>query len=61
MARIKKLIRTSLGQSELYPALSEKNPSTMSKRLPPLNVLRVFDPAARHLSFTKAAEELFVT
>ncbi|MDC9580040.1 transcriptional regulator GcvA [Xenorhabdus sp. PR6a] len=33
----------------------------MSKRLPPLNALRVFDAAARHLSFTKAAEELFVT
>ncbi|PLO77513.1 LysR family transcriptional regulator, partial [Klebsiella pneumoniae] len=24
----------------------------MSKRLPPLNALRVFDAAARHLSFT---------
>ena len=33
----------------------------MSKRLPPLNALRVFDAAARHLSFTKAADELFVT
>lgn len=33
----------------------------MSKRLPPLNALRVFDAAARHLSFTRAAEELFVT
>lgn len=33
----------------------------MSKHLPPLNALRVFDSAARHLSFTKAAEELFVT
>ncbi|MDM3660156.1 transcriptional regulator GcvA [Proteus mirabilis] len=33
----------------------------MSKCLPPLNALRVFDSAARHLSFTKAAEELFVT
>jgi len=33
----------------------------MSKRLPPLNALRVFDAASRHLSFTKAAEELFVT
>ncbi|MCC8463389.1 transcriptional regulator GcvA [Photorhabdus bodei] len=33
----------------------------MSKRLPPLNALRVFDAAAHHLSFTKAAEELFVT
>lgn len=33
----------------------------MSKRLPPLNALRAFDAAARHLSFTKAVEELFVT
>lgn len=33
----------------------------MSRRLPPLNALRAFDAAARHLSFTKAAEELFVT
>lgn len=30
-------------------------------RLPPLNALRSFDVAARHLSFTKAADELFVT
>ncbi|PLK76680.1 LysR family transcriptional regulator, partial [Klebsiella pneumoniae] len=28
----------------------------MSKRLPPLNALRVFDAAARHLSFTRAAD-----
>jgi LysR family glycine cleavage system transcriptional activator len=33
----------------------------MSPRLPPLNALRTFEAAARHLSFTKAAEELFVT
>lgn len=33
----------------------------MVKRLPPLNALKAFDSAARHLSFTKAAEELFVT
>jgi len=33
----------------------------MSKRLPPLNALKAFESAARHLSFTKAAEELFVT
>jgi LysR family glycine cleavage system transcriptional activator len=33
----------------------------MSKRLPPLNALRAFEAAARHLSFTKAADELFVT
>jgi LysR family glycine cleavage system transcriptional activator len=33
----------------------------MSKRLPPLNSLRVFEVAARRLSFTRAAEELNVT
>lgn len=33
----------------------------MSRRLPPLNALRVFDAAARHMSFTKAAAELCVT
>jgi LysR family glycine cleavage system transcriptional activator len=30
-------------------------------RLPPLNALRAFAAAARHLSFARAAEELFVT
>ncbi|GAC13545.1 LysR family transcriptional regulator, glycine cleavage system transcriptional activator [Aliiglaciecola lipolytica E3] len=29
--------------------------------MPPLNALRAFEAAARHLSFTKAADELFVT
>jgi len=33
----------------------------MARRLPPLNALRAFEAAARHLSFTKAAEELNVT
>lgn len=32
-----------------------------TKRLPPLNPLRAFEAAARHLSFTKAAQELNVT
>ncbi|HNS87071.1 MAG TPA: transcriptional regulator GcvA [Parvularculaceae bacterium] len=31
------------------------------KSLPPLNALKVFESAARHLSFTKAADELHVT
>ena len=31
------------------------------RRLPPLNALRTFEAAARHLSFTRAAEELHVT
>lgn len=33
----------------------------MIRRLPPLNSLKAFEAAARNLSFTKAAEELFVT
>ncbi len=33
----------------------------MARRLPPLNALRAFESAARHLSFTRAAEELNVT
>lgn len=33
----------------------------MSDTLPPLSSFRVFEAAARHLSFTKAAEELHVT
>lgn len=39
--------------------MTEKMDNTA--RLPPLNALRVFEVAARHLSFTKAAEELHVT
>lgn len=31
------------------------------RRLPPLNALRAFEATARHLSFTKAADELNVT
>src|SRR5471030_2704943 len=30
-------------------------------RLPPLNALRAFEAAARHLSFKRAAQELHVT
>lgn len=33
----------------------------MSRRLPPLNALRAFEAAARHMSFTRAATELDVT
>ena len=31
------------------------------RQLPPMSTLRSFEAAARHLSFTRAAEELFVT
>ena len=33
----------------------------MAEHLPPLTALRAFEAAARHLSFSKAAEELYVT
>ena len=33
----------------------------MSRRLPPLYALRAFEAAARHSSFTRAAEELSIT
>lgn len=33
----------------------------MARELPPLNALRAFEAAGRHLSFTRAAEELSVT
>src|SRR2546428_13570293 len=33
----------------------------MIYRLPPLNALRVFEAAARHLSFKEAANELSIT
>src|SRR5258706_15822731 len=33
----------------------------MARRLPPLGALRAFEAAARHVSFSRAAEELNVT
>jgi LysR family glycine cleavage system transcriptional activator len=33
----------------------------MGRRLPPLSALRAFEAAGRHLSFSRAAQELFVT
>ncbi|WP_366785758.1 LysR family transcriptional regulator, partial [uncultured Hyphomicrobium sp.] len=33
----------------------------MSRSLPPLNALKAFEAAARHVSFTLAAAELNVT
>jgi len=43
------------------PIARESLGSKMSHRLPPLNGLRSFEAAARHLSFTHAADELGVT
>jgi LysR family glycine cleavage system transcriptional activator len=43
------------------PSRQESFGNKMSHRLPPLNGLRSFEAAARHLSFTRAADELSVT
>ncbi len=43
------------------PIAPEQLGCKMSHRLPPLNGLRSFEAAARHLSFTRAADELCVT
>jgi LysR family glycine cleavage system transcriptional activator len=38
-----------------------KKEPALPSRLPPLNSVRAFEAAARHSSFTRAADELFVT
>ena len=44
------------------PSAAQESPGAgLSHRLPPLNGLRSFEAAARHLSFTRAADELSVT
>src|SRR5829696_7148172 len=43
------------------PCLSYSHEVPSVRRLPPLNALKAFEAAARHESFTRAAEELFVT
>lgn len=37
------------------------NPSSMYRKLPPLHALTAFEAAARHQSFSKAAQELYLT
>ncbi|MEI6282325.1 MAG: transcriptional regulator GcvA [Alphaproteobacteria bacterium] len=39
----------------------ERSSEGHRRRLPPLNALRAFEAAARHLNFSRAAEELVVT
>jgi LysR family glycine cleavage system transcriptional activator len=38
-----------------------ERPTEQRRRLPPLNALRAFEAAARHLNFSRAADELSVT
>src|SRR3954466_2668785 len=44
-----------------WPSFSNARGQPMPRRMPPLNSLKTFEAAARHESFTRAAEELCVT
>jgi DNA-binding transcriptional LysR family regulator len=48
-------------QAIFRKALHEFQECEMKNRLPPLDLLRGFEVAARHLSFTRAADELSLT
>ena len=48
-------------QTIFLQALHERDACERQRDLPPLDTLRGFDAAARHLSFTRAAEELHLT
>ena len=47
--------------NEIALALGQDILGSMAKRLPSLTSLRTFEAAARHMSFARAADELFVT
>jgi LysR family glycine cleavage system transcriptional activator len=49
------------GASAPRPVRAASDAGASFRRLPPLNALRTFEAAARHLSFTRAAGELHVT
>lgn len=48
-------------QSILISVTGPPRENIMNRRMPPLNGLKAFEAAARHLSFTKAGEELSVS
>src|SRR6185437_11766906 len=53
-------VRPPFRKPSLLPGHSGKLMETR-RRLPPLNALRAFEAAARHLNFSRAADELSVT
>ena len=53
--------RTSGPNGVLSPDTPVVNPAAMARPLPPLNSVRAFEAASRHMSFSRAAEELGVT
>lgn len=57
------LVLAGYPQKEKSHAMHDQNSwfNAMTRRLPPLYALRAFEAAARHASFTRAAEELAIT
>src|SRR5579883_2304038 len=53
-------VRRPFRNPSLLPGVSANLMETR-RRLPPLNALRAFEAAARHLNFSRAADELAVT
>ena len=49
------------GNENIDPWPNNSYQFIMARRLPSLNAMRAFEAAARHLSFTRAADELNVT
>src|SRR5579863_7862833 len=56
----KMMVRRPFRNPRLLPG-SSVNLMETRRRLPPLNALRAFEAAARHLNFSRAADELSVT
>lgn len=50
-----------LSANESFCRSHQEGLTGLADRLPPLTALRAFEAAARHMSFARAAEELFVT
>lgn len=61
--RRKALVDSASGRApnDLSSYASQAQLIEQMRRLPPLGALRAFEAAARHLSFTRAAAELYVT
>lgn len=55
------LPRTNRLENRFILAFMREKNSTIEGRIPPMNSLRVFEAAARHESFVRAAHELHVT
>ena len=53
--------RTFMGYSRVLPNRTDRSAYPMSRRMPFLDVVRAFEVAARHLSFSHAANKLGVT